>query len=295
MDTEAPRNGGYIEMTFDGLDLRAKLLDDVAPYAVAAFRRALPLRSRAYQDQYSAQVMRTDAELAPRPGGDRAYGYQQTGLVMLDPLTRRILVCFGRGRLRNAFGPLPAVPLAEIGGDLRALTERGDRLQFEGAKPIEFKVSDDQESPLVERQHEGRRITVTLAGVRATAVLLEDVSPRTSSAFAAILPVIGKATNTYASGPLTRFWDRDGGKEGETPLDAPDAEATETTLYGGGYYLPAKPWRGIRMSAQEPTAMGEGRLALTPLFRFVGDWSSFRDATATLTLEGEKDMRIDVV
>lgn len=283
----------YIDLSFDGLNLRARLLDDVAPHAVAAFRKALPLRSRAYQDQYSAQVMRTDADLAPGPGDDRAYGYQQPGLVMLDPFTRRILVCFGRGRLRNAVGPLPAVPLAEIGGELGELTKRGDLLQFDGAKAIEFKLSADQTAPLAEPQERGRRINITLAGVRTVAVLLEDVSPQTTAAFAALLPLFGKATNTYASGPLTRFWNRDGGKEGETPLDVPDAEATATTLYGGGYYLPAKPWRGIRMSAQEPTAMGEGRLALTPLFRFVGDWSVFRDATAKLTIDGEKEMRIE--
>ena len=283
----------YIDISFAGLELRARLLDDRAPLATAAFRAALPIRSRAYQDQYSARVMRTDAHVTsasdPR---DRSYGYEYPGLVMLDPLTGLIAVCFGRGRLQNALGPLPAVPLAEIGGDLSELRLRGDRLQFDGARPIEFRLSGDQGSPLAEPPHRGRRIAITLAGARAEAVLLEDISPKTTAAFAAVLPAEGTATNTYASGPLTRFWNREGGSEGETPLDAPDAEATETTLYGGGYYLTAKPWRGVRISAQEPTAMGAGRMALAPLFRFVGDWSSLRAATATLTLDGAKEMRI---
>ena len=284
----------FIDIAFDGLNLRARLLDEVAPRAVAAFGASLPLRSRAYQDRYSAQVMRTDARLDVDARDDHAYGYQQTGLLMLEPVSGHIFLCFGRGRLQNAIGPLAAIPLAEVGGDLGDLTTCGDRLQFEGAKPIEFRRSSDQESPLAEPTLRGRHLVITLAGVRASAILLEETSPATAAAFVAALPAEGKATNTYASGPLTRFWNRTGGKEGETPLHAPDSEATATTLYGGGYYLPAKPWRGIRLSAQEPTAMGGGRLALTPLFRFTGDWSAFRDVTATLTLDGEKPMSIEL-
>ncbi|MDE3111334.1 MAG: DUF3830 family protein [Chloroflexota bacterium] len=284
----------YLDISFSGLELRARLLEDRAPHATAAFRTALPISTRAYQDRYSAQLMRTDAQVAAQPGTDSTWGYQQPGLVMLDAQTGRVAVCFGRGRLQNSLGPLPAVPIAEIGGDLAELTRRGDRLQFEGAKPIEFRLSRDQAAPLADAPARGRRIAITLARARAEAVLLEDVSPKTTAAFAAALPASGKATNTYASGPLTRFWNGTGGKEGETPLDVPDAEATATTLYGGGYYLTTKPWRGLRISAQEPTAMGAGRMALAPLFRFVGDWSAFRDATARLTLEGEKDMRIEL-
>lgn len=284
----------YLDISFAGLELRARLLEELAPSATAALRAALPIRTRAYQDQYSAQVMRTDGELGTQAGADRTFGYQQPGLVMLDPLSGRVAICFGRGRLQNAIGPIAAVPLAEIGGDLDELTRRADRLQFEGAKPIEIRLARDQGSPLGEATHRGLRIVVVLDGVRAEAVLLEELSPRTTAAFAAVLPVEGRATNTYASGPLTRFWNRTGGKEGETPLDVPESEATVTTLYDGGYYLPTKPWRGVRISAQEPTAMGGGQMALTPLFRLIGDWAAFRAVSARLTLEGEKEMRIEI-
>jgi hypothetical protein len=40
--------------------------------------------------------------------------------------------------------------------------------------------------------------------------------------------------------------------------------------------------------------MGGGRSALAPVFRFVGDWSNFRAQAATLTLEGQKDLRIEL-
>lgn len=238
--------------------------------------------------------MRVTSRLEVEPIGDRAFGYQHAGLLMLDPATSQLALCFGRGRLQNALGPIGAIPIAEIGGDLVDLNLRGDRLQFDGAGPIHFSLSRDQESPLADPPLNGRRIALTLAGVHAEAVLLEDVSRMTTLAFAAVLPVTGTATNTYASGPLTRFWNAAGGAQGETPLEVPQNEVTASTLYGGGYYLPTRPWRGIRIAAREPTAMGNGRSLLAPVFRFVGDWSEFAAQTATLTMEGRKELRIEL-
>ena len=284
----------YIDVQFASLQLRARLLASWAPATVAAFRNALPIDARAFQDQYSAQVMRITSRLEVEPAGDRAFGYQYPGLLMLDPSTSQLALCFGRGRLQNALGPIGAIPIAEIGGDLAELCLRGDRLQFDGAQPIQFSLSVDQESPLADPPLKGRRIALTLAGVHAQAILLEEISPQASAAFAAVLPLRGKATNTYASGPLTRFWNSAGGPQGETPLDVPDNEATASTLYAGGYYLPTPPWRGIRIAAQEPTAMGGGRSLLAPVFRFVGDWSAFAAEAATLTMEGQKELRIEL-
>jgi hypothetical protein len=270
------------------------LLTNYAPVTVEAFRRALPIEGRAFQDQYSAQIMRITSRLEVALIGDRAFGYQQSGLLMLDPTTSELALCFGRGRLQNSLGPLGAIPIAEIGGDLTELNLRGDRLQFDGAGPIRFSLSPDQESPLADAPLSGRRIALTLAGVRAEAVLLEDAAPVAARAFAAVLPASGTATNTYASGPLTRFWNSDGGAQGETPLEVPETEVTASTLYRGGYYLPTRPWRGIRIAAQEPTAMGNGRSLLAPVFRFIGDWSAFAEQAATLTMEGQKELRIEL-
>jgi hypothetical protein len=237
--------------------------------------------------------MRSTCRLPDEATGDRQYGYQQPGLLMLDPKTGQLALCFGRGRLHDALGPIPAVPFAEIGGDLGELTARGERLQFDGAQAIAVYASDDQRSPLADPPLKGRRIVITLASARAEAVLLEEASPQGAAASAAALPLVGRATNTYSSGPLTRFWNAAGGAEGETPLDVPEAEVNTSTLYGGGYYLSTRPWRGIRMSAQEPTAMGGGRSQLAPLFRFVGDWSGFAEQAAKLTMEGQRDMLIE--
>ena len=39
--------------------------------------------------------------------------------------------------------------------------------------------------------------------------------------------------------------------------------------------------------------MGNGRSLLAPVFRFVGDWSAFAAQTATLTMDGRKELRIE--
>jgi hypothetical protein len=285
----------YIDIQFAGLQLRARLLEDRAPASVAAFRESLPLEGRAFQDRYSHQIMRLTCRLSVDSADDRSYGYQQPGLLMLDPMTGELAICFGRGRLQNVLGPIVAIPIAEIGGDLRELDLRGERLQSEGAGSIIFAPSQDQESPLAEPPASGRRIALTLATARAEAVLLEDVSPSAASGFAALLPLVGTATNTFASGPLTRFWNPNGGVQGETPLDVPESEVNANTLYGGGYYLSTPPFRGIRIAAVEPTAMGGGRAALAPVFRFVGDWSGFAAQADLLTMEGQKDLRIELL
>jgi hypothetical protein len=284
----------YIDIHFGGLRLRGRLLASVAPVTTAAFRNALPMEGRAMQDQYSAQIMRITSRLEVDPAGDRTFGYQQVGLLMLDPTTSQLALCFGRGRLQNALGPIGAIPIAELGGDLTELNLRGERLQFEGAAPIHFSLSADQESPLADPPLNGQRIVVTLGGSRAEAVLLEEISPKAVAALVAVLPVTGRATNTYASGPLTRFWNGTGGPQGETPLDVPESETTASTLFAGGFYLSTPPWRGIRIAAREPTAMGAGRSLLAPVFRFVGDWSEFADQAASLTLEGQKELRIEL-
>src|SRR5690348_2301469 len=167
----------FVDIEFASLRLRARLLRKYAPVTVEAFCNALPIEARAFQDQYSAQIMRITSCLEVNPTGDRAFGYQQPGLLMLDPTTSQLALCFGRGRLQNALAPIGAIPIAEIGGDLTQLNVRADRLQFEGAAPIRFSLSADQESPLADPPLNGQRITLTLGGVRTEAVLLEQISP----------------------------------------------------------------------------------------------------------------------
>src|SRR5579864_5835947 len=108
----------FIDIQFASLAFRARLLENYAPATVEAFCNALPIEGQAFQDQYSAQIMRITSRLEVDPTGDRAFGYQHCGLLMLDPTTSQLALCFGRGRLQNALAPIGAIPIAEIGGDL---------------------------------------------------------------------------------------------------------------------------------------------------------------------------------
>src|SRR2546427_11790679 len=96
----------YIDVVFARLRLRARLLDERAPAATSALWNALPLEGQAFQDQYSSQLMRMTSRLEVDADGDHRYAYQQPGLLMLDPLSGYLALCFGRGRLQNAIGPI---------------------------------------------------------------------------------------------------------------------------------------------------------------------------------------------
>jgi hypothetical protein len=286
----------FIDIELGERVFRARLLEERSPRTVEAIWSALPFAGRAVHGQWSGAIFRM-LEHAPvdltQP--DRAAGYQHPGLVVLEPRAKEIAICYGQGRLLSPISVLSPIPFAEIGGDLTPLSSFGLSLQFEGAKPIRFRQSGDQESPLAEAPApKGRTIEVELGGAVATATLLEEVSPNAAAAFARLLPLTGRASNTYSSGPLTRFWNVAGGPEGETPLEVEDLEAGQAILYPGDiYYLPLRPWRGIRIP-REATAMGGAgggsSPRLVPIARFAGDWSAFREQAERIMIEGAKPM-----
>lgn len=293
----------FVDIAFGGTVFRGRLLESRSPKTTAEIKKLLPLEGRMIQDEWSAAVARMIEPLRVGDVGDRHAGFEYPGLLALDVATTQLSLCHGSsGRLRGPATIAAVVPVAEVGPlDLTELNRIGDSLQFEGAKPLRLSLSKDQSTPLKDPPDEGRRIHVTLGGARATAVLLEKTSPGTAGAFSARLPMSGFATNTYASGPLTRFWNKDGGQEGETPLEIPANETGQLFLYPGFlYYLPAAPWRGVRICARDATSMG-GTLAggavgmrLVPFARFAGDWTAFREQAEKLPVEGKKDIRFEL-
>lgn len=247
-------------------------------------------------------------------GADEPVAFQHPGLVMIEPAAGGVSICYGQGRLQNGFGPLSPVPIAQMGGDTRAFERFGRSLQFDGAKQLTIRQSKDQESPSAPAwSASGRRIAVQLGEARVIARLLEDRNPETCAAFATTLPLSGTGTNTVSSGPLVRYWNPDGGPEGETPLETEADEARQriesptarsykhVILYPGHlYYNTTWPWRGIRIAAREATVMkgpvpGTGSPVLIPIAAFEGDWSAFRREAARLHLDGAKPMRFEVL
>lgn len=287
----------FVDFDFDGLVYRARLLDDRAPRACQALWGALPFSGQVVHGQWSGELFRM---LEPAPVGnvtnDSGWGFQYPGLAVLEPSTNELAFCYGQGRLNAPTGALNPIPVAELEGDLQALSTFGTNLQFVGSKPIKVRVSANQESPLaLAPTPNGRTIEMDLDGAIARATLLEEISPSISASFAGLLPLEGRVTNTHSSGTLIRYWNPAGGPEGETPLEASESERAQAILYPGYmYYLPQRPWRGIRIP-YEATAMGgatiRGTTRLIPLAKFEGDWSGFREHAASLAVHGARPIK----
>lgn len=287
----------FVDIAIGNVAFRARLLADRAPQTTRAVWEAAPFDGQFGHGQWSGAMM---CSLGPVPAsavaGERGAPFQHPGLVVLDPTSGGLAICYGQGRLNPDSLPALPIPVAQIGGDLAPLVEIGRAMQWDGAAPFVVSRSDDQETPPAPQPSEpGRTIDVELDDVAVAATLLEATSPTAAAAFAALLPLAGRATNTYASGPLTRFWNPAGGVEGETPLAVGERDARQVILYPGVlYYLPSSPWRGIRI-AREATmmrgAVGGGDTKLIPLARFDGDWAAFARKAERLRVEGAKPMR----
>ena len=291
----------FIDIDIGNVSFRAQLLDGCSPHTTAAFWDALPVEGAVEHGQWNGEMVHMPSSWrADGAATDRGVGFQYPGLVVYEPTTGEIAICYGQGRLNHHTLPLTPIPIAEIGGDLTPVADLCRSLQWDGAKPISFSRAVDQESLLAPPpQATGRTIEIEFDRVVLTATLLEDRSPGVTAAFAERLPLRGEATNTISSGPLTRFWNPDGGPEGETPLETDPRDRGQTILYPGYlYYLPVSPWRGIRI-AREATIMrgpvGDGAPQLIPLARFDEDWSDFATTAERLPREGAKPMSFRLV
>jgi hypothetical protein len=306
----------YFTLQFGSeLTIHGRLLEEDETLA-DQIREALPVKGEAVQDSWSGEVLRLGVTLEKFDAGAREpLWFMYPGLISIDLEKRELVLCYGQGRLSDGRGLVPTLPLAEVLTDVDALGRWGVHADTRGAVPVA--IDDRDEIPpetLSDLEPTGPRVVVELGDAKASAALLRESAPLTCAALLRRLPVEGVGTNTIFSGPLVRFWNKDGGPNGETPLETlgqqyePTLEVapTERTRAGRGvtisgepyqellypgylYYLPRRPWRGIRVAAREPTRMGG---ALVPFGKFVGDWSAFREVASRLTREGGKPMAI---
>ncbi len=281
-----------LELTLRGHSFAARLLRDRSPALAERLERALPLSVHVLQDQWSGAFVRSAETVLSGQGvpGDEPEPYQTAGRVYLDPRTMTLAVCYGRGRLQDAYSAAPAIPLAEV-------LERDDfvdvcrSIQFSGASVLTMAAAPG--GIQVGADPAGPRFQVRLGQSVARAVLLREGRTALCDRFLSMLPLAGIATNTHSSGPLVRFWNETGGPEGETPLDPTDDELrrAEAVLEPGYlYYMPKRGFRGIRIPFRDATMMRSaitgGGSELVPIARFVGDWAPFRQAAARLRWDG---------
>ena len=285
----------FIEIDLNGTVVRALLNDDLAPKTCQAIWDALPFEGRAVHAQISGDMFRMlDHAPVPDVTVESGVSFQHPGQVIYYPGIKEIAFCTGLARFRGAPGVDGAVgrvtPLAEIEGDFSAFAKVGYDLQFDGARPIRFRKAADQETPFRYPEEQGRKIAVEVDGVTLTATLLEELAPKTTAAFADKLPIAGRITNTAWSGDITRFWGPVG-PEGELGLDITQPENGKN-LHWPGYIYYYAGWKGIRICYGDNGCMGGpwGAASLTPLARFDGDWSAFRQIAQSLFTEGAKPM-----
>lgn len=267
----------------------------------ASWRHALPSTMRAVQSEWSGDIMDLfDGPPLPVDARNQPVPFQYPGLLVYEPNLERFALCFGEGRWQDGFGPLRPVPVARVTSGLDQLKLFGKSLQFVGAQELTISVATES-GCIDEAAESGRSLEIGLGDVIAHGVLLEHTSPHTAAGLAELLPLAGRATNTYASGPLTRFWNDTGGSEGATTVDVagdpwPDPSCS-VAAPGHIYYMTKAPWNGLRIAARSATVMksalpGGDRSRLVPVAKLIGDWAAFSDAASNLRFTGAQRMFI---
>ena len=179
----------FIDIAVDDVTFRAQLLDGRSPNTAAALWDALPVEGSVVHGQWCGELVHMlSTWRADGAATDRGVGFQHPGLVVYEPTTGEIAICYGQGRLNHHTLPLTPVPLAEIGGDLGPLADLCRSLQWQGARQIVLSPAADQTSPLaLPPQAAGRKIEIEFDRAVLTATLLEDQSPGATAAFATLL------------------------------------------------------------------------------------------------------------
>lgn len=290
----------WSKIAVGGKEFVARNLDDRAPRTVAALAAVAPVRCEVVHEQWSGAIVATTTRGLLDTRGDEPEPFQQPGTLYAAVDDGSLALCYGQGRLQDAYAPRRAVPVARIIGDLDELAALCKDVQFRGATELTISPLERPDPGALGSPDPGPRILVHLADVTATAVLLQDRHPGVTRSLADQLPLNGVATNTHSSGPLVRFWNEKGGDEGETPLEVgPDDGAGVTILSEGGlYYIPKMGVRGIRIAASGPTMMRSavrgGGGTLFPLARIVDGAEAFAATARTLRATGAVPMRIEL-
>jgi len=284
-----------IEVVLGDEVFHATLLVDRAPKTTAAMLNAMPFEGRAVHAQLSGEMFRM-FEHAPIPVAETENGesFQYPGELVYFPPIQEIAIAYGGARFRGTAGPVYLTPLAVIDEDeLPRLAKAADRLQWDGAKRIQFRRGDaGKPAPAPSSRAAGtREIELDLDGTTVTAALLDGTAPKTAKALWDALPLTGKTTNTKWSGQMLRFWGK-AGSLGQTPIRLTTPENGQV-LHVPGYVYYHPRYRGLRIAYGQAQQSGPASVStLTPVARLTGDWTAFREKAAAIMFEGAKTLTI---
>ena len=285
-----------IEIVLGDEVFHATLFEETAPKTTAAMLKALPFEGRAVHAQLSGDMFRM-FEHAPIPveEAENRESFQYPGEIVYYPPIKEIAIAYGGARFRGTAGFLYLTPLGIIDEDeLPRLAKTAERLQWDGAKRIQFRRAEGAAPAASARAQavggtSARQIEIEMDGTTVAASLLDTTAPRTAEALWTALPLQGRATNTKWSGQMLRFWGNDG-KLGEVPIKL-DAAENGQVLHWPGYVYYHPTYRGIRLCYGQAQQSGPTSVStLTPLARIVGDWTTFRKKASAIMFEGAKAM-----
>jgi hypothetical protein len=131
------REGTKVDVEFDGVKLRATLLESLAPNTVAEFAKILPLEGRAWNDSLSGEVTRFEREIPlnitePENGKFMLW----PGYFYYYPAKRELRFCWGQGAVHNLSVVEQLTPIAALDGDWSEFKTRARAQLTEGAKRL---------------------------------------------------------------------------------------------------------------------------------------------------------------
>ena len=136
--------GPEIELEFDGVQLRAGLLEELSPATVSALNEVLPLTARASMsswggsavtrvwmpEEFHTRLAETSTE------GDRGTTFHWAGYVYVHRDDGDLRICHGDGQEFARGAHAVMTPVARVCQDIGAFAARARTLRAEGAKTI---------------------------------------------------------------------------------------------------------------------------------------------------------------
>jgi hypothetical protein len=284
----------FIDIDLDGLSVRAKLRDDVAPVTCAAIWDALPFAGTAAHALISGQGFRVLERIPvgelPLEGGT---ALRHPGQLSYYPPNEEIGFCVGESRFA-AHRSTAITPFAEIEGDFEDWAQRGDDLQRTGTRPIRIARATDQETPFRYPTLPGPEIELDLGGVSIRAGLLDQVSPATVAVLEQALPLTAEATmSSWGGANVTRVWMPETFHE-QLAEAATDGDRG-TTFHWAAYVYVHREDGDLRICHGDGQEFAGGAHAvMTPVARICEDISAFAEQARTLRAEGAKTITIGV-
>jgi hypothetical protein len=280
----------FIEVQVGDEVFRARLDEEGAPETCAALWSALPFGGHAVHAQVSGEMFRM-FDHAPLPDleVESASSFQYPGAIGYCPQVYEIAICYGQARFGSPNGPVDLTPFAEIEGDPARIGRCASALRDTGSQPIEFRPAADQQTPFQTYVPGGRSLNVTYGDSQTTATLLEKLSPTTTAALAALLPLQGSF--------VADNW---GAQVAHAALDGPladvnAAEATSRLLWPGYvYYSPDRVELSFCYGGAALRGSREGT-AVVPVATFGPTWRTDVLPVALRHLtEGKRSARISL-